>query len=188
MTLKDMTANLAVKAYNDIDQGTGNFDENIKLLKESAKMVVELEKLDNPEREELELEKLKAENAKLAAEAARLLKEAEKLEHPEKDALELERLKAENAKLTVETAKLMKEADSAKADKIWDRALKIAGIVVPTTVTIGTGICGYLMFKEKMNFTTNTIKMNALLEEKGYISGLNSAKIVSSLFNEMIKK
>lgn len=156
MNLKEMACNLAVKAYNDIDCGEGNFDNNVKLLKESVKIATDLEQLDNPQKEELELEKLKAENAKLAAEAAKLLRESENC--------------------------------NTKADKYWDRGLKIAGIVVPVVTTAVTGLGTYLIFKEKLNFTNNTIKLNTLLEEKGYITGLNNSKIISNLFNELVKK
>ena len=168
VNLKEMTCNLAAKAYNCIENGV-EVDNNIKLLKESVKLVTEMEAVEgNEEKEALELEKLKAENAKLAAEASRLLKESERIE--------------------AEKLRIEKESESAKKDKNWDRALKIAGIAVPAAGTLLTGMMTYLIFKEKMNFTSNTMKLNALLEEKGVISGINNSKTVNTLFQELIKK
>ena len=162
MNLKEMTANLAVKAYNDIDAGNGNFDENIKLLREATNLTQELEnaELDN-EVKDITKRKILAETDKADNEVAKLIAETEKIEA---------------------------ETKHQKADKYWDRALRVASIVVPVASTAVTGIIGYLVFKEKCHFTSNTIKLNTILEEKGYISGLNNSKMIQSTFNELMKK
>ena len=176
MNLKEMAANLAAKAYNDIDNGTGDFDQNIKLLKESVKLYADLDQLDQ-DPEDIELKRLK-----IAAETDKINSEIEKIN------VETNKAEAEAEKLAAEATKLLGDTAHQKSDKYWDRGLKIAGIVVPAVGTVVTGAVGLIMFKQKCNFTTNTLKLNTLLEEKGLISGLNNSKIVSNLFNEVVKR
>lgn len=178
MNLKEIVANLAAKASNDINNGTGDFDQNIKLLKESVKLYADLDQLElNQDPEDIELKRLK-----IAAETDKINSEIEKIN------VETNKAEAEAEKLAAEATKLLGDTAHQKSDKYWDRGLKIAGIVVPAVGTVVTGAVGLIMFKQKCNFTTNTLKLNTLLEEKGLISGLNNSKIVSNLFNEVVKR
>lgn len=162
--LKQMASDLANKSYNDILSDNGDFDKNVKLLRESVKMVIDLDAAEQEPEPEVEdnlaYEKRALENQKLIAE----VEEAE--------------LKAD--KLREELAK------KDKNDKL-ELGLKIAGIGGPIVVCILTFVFNLIFFDKKTKAVNDTIKLNTVLQENGCISGINNNKVVSDTFNDLLK-
>ena len=169
--LKEMAVDLAVKGYNDIVDNEGDFNNNIKMMQSGIKMATDIAekeaKLVTPEVKEdvVSLEKRSYEKDKAYWEAQRAKWEA---------------------------AKAREESETISKDKKWDRGLKIAGItagiLTPIVGATITGAVSLILFKGKADIIDKTLKLNTVLQDKGYISGINNSKVVSDTFNEMLKK
>lgn len=154
----DMVAN----AYNNMVDGTGSKDENLKLLHTGMGMISKareyLDKIDDDVKDDYKRRK----------EGEEALWKAEKAYE--------------------EYLKLHNENLSSKSEKNWDKGLKIAGMAIAIGTPIVTGIVSGILLDKKLGGAMNMMKLNTVLQEKGAISGLNNAKILNDNFSEIMRK
>lgn len=180
--MRDVAETLVGNGITNMTDETGDFNANMQLINDGFKM---WKQLDDVEPDEEELRRKKLQNDILEEELKAKKEENNKLfldrEH------ELFMQNEEKKRSSIEIALKSQELENNKNKEAWDRGLKIAGIAAPIVGALITTVAGVVIFKKKSDMVNETLKLNTLLQEKGYMSGLTNGKIVDSQFNQLLK-
>ncbi len=215
-SLPDLAANLATRSYESImtklENGETDFEAETKAMSEAIKMAVDMAKIDT-DSDKLEIDKAKLgveseknealdkrESEKLEFERARLEFEKEKFEFEKEKSLydrerqerfdeaELDRLIFDNNYKKAQTIELNHRIKMDKANQVKD-GIRIGLSIVTPLATFGGGLLGaYLMHKSKAKSQMDFMKLNALMQEKGIVTGVSNSKLIESQFNDLMKK
>lgn len=214
--LPDLAANLATRSYESImekiENGDTNFEAETKAMSEAIKMTVDMTKADNDsekielERDKLEFEREKQETidegnlAKLELDKAKLEFEREKFEFEREkarydrerqeklDEAELDRLIFDNNYKKAQTIELNHRIKMDKADQVKD-GIRIGLSIITPLATFGGGLLGaFLIHKSKAKTQMDFMKLNAIMQEKGIVTGVSNSKLIESQFNDLMKR
>lgn len=215
-SLPDLAANLATRSYESImtklENGETNFEAETKTMSEAIKMAVDMAKIDTDsdkievDKAKLEIESKKnetldnRESEKLEFERARLEFEREKFEFEREkclydrerqerfDEAELDRLIFENNYKKAQTIELNHRIKMDKADQVKD-GIRIGLSIVAPLATFGGGLLGaFLIHKSKAKTQMDFMKLNAIMQEKGIVTGVSNSKLIESQFNDLMKR
>lgn len=183
--IRDIAETLMGNGITNMADETGDFDVNMNMIKDGYKIWKDLEPEQEKEPDEEEIRRKKLQNDILEEELKAKKEENNKLfldrEH------ELFMQNEEKKRSNIEIALKSQELENNKKKEAWDRGLKIAGIAAPIIGAGITALTGIILFNKKSELVNETIKLNTLLQEKGYISGLNNSKVISDQFNNLLK-
>lgn len=180
--MRDVAETLVGNGITNMTDETGDFNANMQLINDGFKMWKQLEDVE-PDEEELRRKKLQ--NKILEEELKE--KEQKNAEHLLDRDHELYMKNLEKQEKELEKDAKIYELVNRKKSEAWDRGLKIAGIAAPIVGALVTTVAGIVIFKKKSDMVNSTLKLNTLLQEKGYMSGLTNGKIVDSQFNQLLK-
>lgn len=216
MGLPDLAGNLAFKNYESIvaklENGSTDFENETKAMSEAIKMAVDMTKADNDsekidlDREKLNFEKEKQEVidegnlAKLELDRAKLEFEREKFEFEKEkakydrerqekfDEAELDKLIFENNYRKAQTCEISHRIKMDKADQVKD-GIKIGLSIAGPIAGFGAGLLGaFVMHKAKSKSQMDFMKLNALMQENGMVTGISNSRLIESQFNDLMKK